>query len=290
MSDIISRSQTGPHALPDEQTSQSTTSIEELKQSDTSASECENDLIMQKHSHSVDEAKTKLHMQGPGMGAEDAEELVGSRPNPNGFFAETKSEKACSVCVAVRVRPLIGRELVVHERICVDCKERDNMIIIGKDKSFKFDRVFDQDADQEEIYDVCTRNLILGCFEGYNATVLAYGQTGSGKTYTMGTTELAGLNEDEFGIVPRVINFVFSEIERRKHKAEFVVKCTFLEIYNEELHDLLDPATCMTTQSMTQYMMQKNQKEISIREEKEGQIAVYGLQEEKIESPEDLFS
>lgn len=46
----------------------------------------------------------------------------------------------------------------------------------------------------------------------------------------------------------------------------------------------------MTTQSMTQYMMQKNQKEISIREEKEGQIAVYGLQEEKIESPEDLFS
>lgn len=120
--------------------------------------------------------------------------------------------------------------------------------------------------------------------------MFAYGQTGSGKTFTMGTTELAGLNEDEFGIVPRVINFVFDEIELRKHKAEFVIKCTFLEIYNEELHDLLDPATCMTTESMTQYMMQKNQKEISIREEKDGQISVYGLQEEKIDSPEDLFS
>jgi hypothetical protein len=59
----------------------------------------------------------------------------------------------------------------------------------------------------------------------------------------MGTTELAGLNEDEFGIVPRVINFVFDEIDKRKSKAEFVIKCTFLEIYNEELHDLLDPAT-----------------------------------------------
>lgn len=120
--------------------------------------------------------------------------------------------------------------------------------------------------------------------------MLAYGQTGSGKTYTMGTTELAGLNKEEYGIVPRVIRFIFEEIEKRKHKAEFVIKCTFLEIYNEELHDLLDPATCMATESMTQYMIQKNQKEISIREEKEGQISVYGLQEEKIESPDDLFS
>jgi len=66
--------------------------------------------------------------------------------------------------------------------------------------------------------------LILGCFEGYNATVLAYGQTGSGKTFTMGTTELAGLTEEEYGIVPRVIKFIFEEIERRKEKAEFVVK------------------------------------------------------------------
>ena len=58
----------------------------------------------------------------------------------------------------------------------------------------------------------------------------------------MGTTQLAGLSDDEIGIVPRVINFVFDEVERRKSKAEFVVKCTFLEIYNEEIHDLLDPA------------------------------------------------
>ena len=197
------------------------------------------------------------------------------------FNADTKSDKESSVWVAVRVRPLIGRELVVHEQIWVDCIEKDKTVVIGKDKSFKFDRVFDQESDQEEIYEVCAQNLILGWFEGFNATILAYGQTGSGKTFTMGTTELAGLTEEEYGIVPRVINAVFDEIEKRKHKAEFVVKCTFLEIYNEELHDLLDPATCMTTDSMTQYMIQKSQKEISIREEKEGQISVYGLQEEK---------
>lgn len=90
------------------------------------------------------------------------EEIEFTKPDPNGFFAETKSEKACSVAVAVRVRPLIGRELVANEHICVECKERDNNIIIGKERSFKFDRVFDQECDQDEIYDVCTKNLILG--------------------------------------------------------------------------------------------------------------------------------
>ena len=58
------------------------------------------------------------------------------------------------------------------------------------------------------------------------------------------------------------------KLKQENNKAEFIIKWTFLEIYNEELHDLLDPATWMTTESMTQYMIQKNQKEISIREEK----------------------
>ena len=62
----------------------------------------------------------------------------------------------------------------------------------------------------------------------------------------MGTTQLAGLSEDEIGIVPRVINFLFDEVEKRKSKAEFVVKCSFLEIYNEEIHDLLDPAMLLS--------------------------------------------
>lgn len=59
----------------------------------------------------------------------------------------------------------------------------------------------------------------------------------------MGTAETSGLSEEEVGIVPRVINFIFDEIEKRKSKAEFVVKASFLEIYNEDIHDLLDPAS-----------------------------------------------
>ena len=70
--------------------------------------------------------------------------------------------------------------------------------------------------------------------------MLAYGQTGSGKTYTMGSGFTLGIKEEELGIIPRVIRLVFEEENRRKQKAEFIIKCSFLEIYNEELIDLLD--------------------------------------------------
>lgn len=67
----------------------------------------------------------------------------------------------------------------------------------------------------------------MGCFDGYNAAVLAYGQTGSGKTFTMGTSNV-GVSEEEMGIIPRVIGELFSEIEKRKNKVDFVIKASFL--------------------------------------------------------------
>lgn len=82
-------------------------------------------------------------------------------------------------------------------------------IIIGNERSFKFDRVFKESSAQEEVYDECIKDLVVGCFEGYNAAVLAYGQTGSGKTYTMGTNT-AAMEMAEEGILPRVIRDVFS--------------------------------------------------------------------------------
>lgn len=90
------------------------------------------------------------------------------------------------------------------------------------------------------MFESCVKNLVLGCFAGFNATVLAYGQTGSGKTFTMGSGFTLGVSEDDLGIIPRVIRLIFEEELRRKEFAEFVIKCTFLEIYNEELIDLLD--------------------------------------------------
>ena len=82
------------------------------------------------------------------------------------------------VKVAIRARPMISRELMSHDRPCIEVASKQE-VIIGGDRSFKFDRVFGESSRQEEVYEECVRDLVVGCFEGYNAAVLAYGQTGS---------------------------------------------------------------------------------------------------------------
>jgi hypothetical protein len=148
-------------------------------------------------------------------------------------------------------------------------------LVIGKDRTFTFDKVFDIATNQEQVFELCVKNLVLGCFQGYNATVLAYGQTGSGKTHTMGSGYTIGLKE---------------EVEKRKNKAEFIIKCTFLEIYNEEFHDLLDQGAFTAGSSSSAAVMDRfmQKKDITIREEKNGNISVYGLREEKVNCYEEL--
>lgn len=171
---------------------------------------------------------------------ENAIEYEETKPTEHGFFAEIKDSNACSVRVAVRVRPLINRETVLGENnLCLDVKS-DRALTIA-DRNFEFDKVFALQSKQQYLFDSCARNLVLGCFHGFNATLIAYGQTGSGKTHTMGTGSTLGIKEDQIGIVPRVFNFIFSETEKRQSLGNFTVKCSFLELYNEEFHDLLDP-------------------------------------------------
>ncbi|EGZ29983.1 hypothetical protein PHYSODRAFT_310092 [Phytophthora sojae] len=76
-------------------------------------------------------------------------------------------------------------------------------------------------------------------FDGYNATVFAYGQTGSGKTYTMGNEFAASVAPAERGVIPRVIDQVFERVKGSANPGHFVVKLSYLEILNEEIHDLL---------------------------------------------------
>lgn len=88
------------------------------------------------------------------------------------------------------------------------------------------------------LYDECVAPLVDGLFQGYNATVLAYGQTGSGKTYTMGTSLKDGY---ESGLIPKVVDVLFSKIETLKHEIEFQLHVSFIQIHKEEVQDLLDP-------------------------------------------------
>ena len=109
-----------------------------------------------------------------------------------------------------------------------------------------FDEILDENASQEDTFDVCARNVVLNCLDGVNGTIFAYGQTGSGKTHT-----ITGGNDGAFenrGIILRSLETVFREMEKRKRKEEekngnkvvtFDATCEYVEVYNEQAYDLL---------------------------------------------------
>lgn len=103
--------------------------------------------------------------------------------------------------------------------------------IATSSKTFKVDQVYGSQADQTLIFEKVALPLFDEFMSGFNVTILAYGQTSTGKTYTMcGSTD----NSDNAGIIPRILTHLFHTLED-----DYVVKCSFLELYNEELRDLL---------------------------------------------------
>ncbi|EIE19659.1 kinesin-domain-containing protein, partial [Coccomyxa subellipsoidea C-169] len=107
----------------------------------------------------------------------------------------------------------------------------------GPRKLYKFDKVFGCDSTQEEVYED-TKALIRSVLDGYNVCIFAYGQTGSGKTHTMAGSDVEGC--DGRGINFRALDDLFSINEQRRGEAEYSVRVQLLEIYNEQLRDLLD--------------------------------------------------
>lgn len=90
------------------------------------------------------------------------------------------------VRVALRVRPLLPKELLHGHQSCLQVEPGHGRVTLGRDRHFGFHVVLAEDAGQEAVYQACVQPLLEAFFEGFNATVFAYGQTGSGKTYTMG--------------------------------------------------------------------------------------------------------
>ncbi|KAJ8986221.1 hypothetical protein NQ317_009927 [Molorchus minor] len=130
--------------------------------------------------------------------------------------------------------------------VCTTVTPGEPQVTLGNDKSFTYNYVFDMEDNQESVYETCLNHLS----EGYNATVLAYGQTGSGKTYTMGSGFDVELKDEQRGIIPRAIHHLFDGVHARIEKAqesghlqpEFKITAQFMELYNEEVIDLFNPA------------------------------------------------
>lgn len=150
-----------------------------------------------------------------------------------------------SVQVVVRCRPMSNRERTEGSPEVVNVYpnrgvvELQNLVDANKEqrKVFTYDAAYDATANQTTIYHEVVFPLVSSVLEGFNGCIFAYGQTGTGKTFTM---EGARGNDDLMGIIPRTFEQIWLHINRTEN-FQFLVDVSYLEIYMEELRDLLKP-------------------------------------------------
>jgi len=197
---------------------------------------------------------------------------------------EDVNEVAKNFKVVVRIRPPLPREMngevpfknVVHvdrsekQLTIVDSNDDEEADMSGNAHRFTFDYVYDRHASQQKVYETTAKGVVDSSLKGYNATIFAYGQTGTGKTYTM-----EGFNSSEQrGIIPRAIEQIFQHIKGSVSKrTRFLVRASYLQIYNEQISDLLKP----------------ERTNLLIREDKKKGVFVEGLSEWVVRSPEEIY-
>lgn len=188
---------------------------------------------------------------------------MASALSPGGYVRQGQRgvcpPRSVNVQVAVRCRPLNERERSAGERPVLQCStERREVVCAAPSgprkgasssnpkKTFTYDHVFGPDATQADVYEGIVEPIVDEVLQGYNCTVFAYGQTGTGKTHTMEgrrDADMAGIEErrlaENAGIIPRAVKQVFDHL--RSITDEHSVRVSHLELYNEQLTDLLGP-------------------------------------------------
>ncbi|KAK8552132.1 hypothetical protein V6N12_040745 [Hibiscus sabdariffa] len=195
-----------------------------------------------------------------------------------------------SVRVAVNIRPLITTELLNGCTDCITIVPGEPQVQIGS-HAFTYDYVYGgAGSPSSAIYDDCVAPLVDALFHGYNATVLAYGQTGSGKTYTMGTNYTG--EGGNGGIIPKVMENMFKRVEATKHSTEILIRVSFIEIFKEEVFDLLDSnsaASKFEGPSLAKHTA-PGRLPIQIRETVNGGITLAGVTEAEVRTKEEMAS
>ena len=210
-----------------------------------------------------------------------------------------KNENYDNLRVAIRVRPPLNRETeegIPFRSIAIVSEDHKSISLaeyLGSEFSeierqrqwieepnlfqlhrFTFDSIFDMDSLQEDVYNTTAKQAVQSVLEGYNSTIFCYGQTGTGKTYTMEGFTYESKNPNR-GIIQRTIQDIFNYIEMTSNEnTKFIIRASFLQIYNENISDLLKP----------------DKKNLQIREDKKKGIYVDLLSEWAVRTPVDLYA
>ncbi|KAJ0245370.1 Kinesin motor domain-containing protein [Hirschfeldia incana] len=165
--------------------------------------------------------------------------------------------------VSVRSRPLSREDATKSPwKISSD----SSIFIPNQSPSFRFDRIFREDCKTTEVYETRTKEIVAAAIRGFNGTVFAYGQTNSGKTHTMRGSQT------EPGVIPLAVHDLFNTVSQDASR-DFLLRMSYLEIYNEDIHDLLAP----------------QHRKLQIHENLEKGIFVAGLREEIVSSPQQVL-
>lgn len=180
---------------------------------------------------------------------------------------EKNPTKIENISVYLRIKPYEK-----HENI-IEIKE--NTLFFKKPnsdnvKQFNFTEIFNENSTQYDVFQSTAIPVVEKVLQGYNGTIFAYGQSGSGKTYTM-----FGSNECLNGITPNVFNYIFRQISLSNTNTSYIITATYLEIYNEQIMDLLTPSN--------------NKKTLEIRERSDLGVFVKDLSGYIVNSVDDLI-
>nr|XP_022293808.1 protein claret segregational-like isoform X3 [Crassostrea virginica] len=164
------------------------------------------------------------------------------------------------------------------------CEENDilsttktTVSIKGTEKRYTFERVFDKESTQREVYEDI-KELVRSFLDGYNLCIFAYGQTGSGKTYTMeGPPD--NISEDTEGIIPRAMKQVFQTIKELKVAGwTYKLRASYIELYNEEIRDLTKGSNV------------QEKHEIKYPRGEQGKATITNIKEEEVENTDDALN
>ena len=210
-------------------------------------------------------------------------------------YIEDMKKGTYNILVCVRCRPLSSLEyqLSAFETIRI----MDNKMVVlmdpieyngpntifknrSREQTYAFDFAFDKNTNQITVFEKSTKFLIEGVVNGYNATVFAYGATGAGKTYTMLGTETNP------GIMPLTLKELFTKVREFKNEREYKLKFWYLEIYNENIRDLL---RFMNQGNSNNNNIIEENESLDLREDPIKGIIVSGITEINVNNSNDML-